>query len=166
LFDIDKDNADRGTPSVNTHDKLPADVMMANGTLSTNYILSSPNPNGIQGVQLGALSLVQVGTAVISNNGSTLTTQTQNHGLGFAPYMVAALNNASISGISNPINLLLPTFLSASAGGVTTGAVTFGSYLYGLVDQYNAYFQMINATGSPISVTVTYYLYRQSAVQA
>lgn len=37
LFDVDKTNNDRGTPSPNTHDVLTPGALMAKGTISSSY---------------------------------------------------------------------------------------------------------------------------------
>ena len=166
LFDIDKDGADRGSPSPNHHDKIISGAIRAAGTISENHITSIPSDQQVQ-LKAGFGRLVQTGTIAVGPATTTLTTASFAHNLGYVPIMVAALNNAIVSGIIENVSIFLPTHLTASIGGVTSGAVTFGAYLFGSISEDNIYFQIFNATGSTIpAVDVTYYLYQQPAAPA
>jgi hypothetical protein len=168
IFDVDKSSDDRGTPKPNSHDRLTPGSVPARGTLSTNYTTALPNISGLPASQLGALTLVQVNTATVVNTGATLTTAQASHGLGYVPVVLAFINNANITvagGTVTGASLMLPTFTSASIGGVTSGAVTFGTWLQAFTDVNNVYINLYNATGNPVTVTITYYLYRQLAAQ-
>lgn len=162
LLDVDKGNDDRGRPSVNKHDELLVGSVMARGTNSTNYTTDVPTPStNPTGTQLGTLSLVQTNIAAVINDGAPLSTSITPHGLPFTPYMISALNGATLGSYTD-VSLNLPTFLSETTS-TGAGTVSFSSYLYGFVDDTYVYFQILNATGSPITVDVTYYLYRQLA---
>jgi hypothetical protein len=97
----------------------------------------------------------------VVNSGTTVTFTTTPHGLGYAPLIDASINNTTISGIGSNLNQPLPTWLAADIGGTTPGVVSFNIYLSAVVDATNVYFLMLNATGNPKTITVTYYLYQQ-----
>lgn len=162
IHDVDKNSDDRSSPSPNIFDKLPADTVMARGTQSTNYTTAPPNTQGIPGVQLGVLSLVQVGVANVVASGAAETVTTVQHNLGFAPYVIGAINGATVTGISGLVNVFLPTWLAVTT---TEGNITFVIYTSTMSDNTSLYIYTINASGGPFSIEVTYYLYRQQAAQ-
>lgn len=95
---------------------------------------------------------------------ATVSTVSFDHNLDFAPIIQAYLVNVSTAGPITNANLQLPTFVSASIGGVTAGIVSFGSYLYCAADTVKFHFQLLNATGvSPGTFSIRYYLLQESS---
>lgn len=161
---------DRGkpgaTPQPNSHDLQG--VRMAHGTNSVNYTTDATDTSKTSGILSGIGQLVQTDTVNVPNNGATQTHVTVPHNLGYVPFMMSAVNNASISDangvVSSNASVFLPTSLSTFIDTVDN-IIVFRVWLFGFADETNAYFIMTNSTGSPVSIDVTYYLYRQNIVQ-
>lgn len=106
--------------------------------------------------------IVLTGTNTLVNDGSTETTLTIPHNLGFTPIAQCFLNDTIISGVGTDLSLPLPTYTQVSIGGVTAGVVTFSAYLSFATDSTNLYVLLFNATGSPVSYNITYYLLQEA----
>lgn len=170
LHNVDKNSQDRSSPNPNTHDTsytTGAPIINvprpAHGIVSANYQPPGTNPSDQAALKMAYKRMVQSGTVAVINDGSTVTVTTIAHGLGYAPLAEGSINNASATDIGGLVNVPLPTFLVAHIDAVTP-KVDFRVWLGApIVDATNVYFQVLNSTGTPITVTVTYYLYQQVA---
>ena len=165
LHNIDRNSEDRGSPAPNTHDvhsmtgvgivNVPR---QAHNTLSTAY---TP-PGVVPSAQASLGQFIASGIANVTGDGSLVSVTTVPHGLGYAPIVTGVMNHVSVTDISNRVSVFLPTWVAANISG---GAISFTIWLSAMADDTNVYFYMINATGSPKSLNVTYYLYKQPALQ-
>lgn len=171
LHDVDKGSFDRGSPIPNHHDQIIDGAHKNHGTNSANYTTdatTSPSggtntgtPGGGATVAAGFKRLVLTCPMTVTNNGATLTTATLAHGLPFVPVVEASIDNANTTiagGTATGASIPLPTFTSASIAGAQ---VQFGTWLTAFGDATNVYVNMLNATGSPVTITVTCYLYQR-----
>lgn len=173
IHDVDKHSDDRTSPAVNAHDAQNIDQRMAHGTNSANYTTDATGTpaagvaaGGGAGVKYGFKRAVLIVPMTVTNNGATLTTATASHPLGYVPKVEADIENATVSTAGSPVTGAtqpLPIFTSASIGGALAGAVTFSTFLYAFADASNVYVNLLNATGNPVTVTVTCYLYQRLA---
>lgn len=186
LHDVDKSGFQRDNPSPNSHDDMGMAPRKAHGTNSTNYVtgatedpVSGTNTGTAGGgtaVKQGMKRLVAVCPVGVTNDGSTLTTATVAHNLGYAPKVEADLENATITiagGTVTGANVPIPLFTDASIdtikstalnGGVALGAIIFQTWVYAFADETNVYVNFLNATGLPSSIEVTVYLYLPSGL--
>lgn len=161
IHSVDKNANGRGNPTPNTHDTIGTPNRMAHGTNSINYLPPGQPPSSQTSLKSGQYRPVLTDQIELINNGGTLTTTTVPHNLGYAPTVKASLNDSTVTGIPGLANLELPTFTQATISG---GNVTFQTWLYTLSDDTYVYFQFLNATGTPITLTLTYYLFQQAAL--
>lgn len=168
LHNTDKNSMDRNNPQPNTHDTsyttgfpIVNVPRPAHGIVSTNYRTPGGKPPATPALFSGYKRLVASETVELIASGATLTTTTAAHNLGYAPLVEAAINDATVSGISGLVNVPLPLIVQGSTSG---GNVLIQMWLFPLVDATNVYFQLYNATGNSISLGITYYLYQQTAV--
>lgn len=169
LFDVGKGADDRSDSKPNTHDTLIPGAHKAKGTTSENHVggllasavnANNENTAGPSALRSGFGRLIQANTVEVINDGSSQTVTSIAHNLGFTPVMVSTLADAAVTNVPEAVSIFLPTFLTLSTVG---GYVQFSSYILGFPSANNVYFQLINGTGNPISVLVTYYLYQQRA---
>lgn len=172
LTDVDKNSEDRSTPIPNHTDTVINGATKAHGTLSSNYTsdatttpvggTNSGTAGGGKTVASGYKQLVLTVPVTVVNSGGTVTTATLAHPLGYVPIVEASLDNATIStagGSVSGASLPLPGFTSADLS--TSNEIKFATWLYAFADINNIYVNMLNTTGSPISITVTCSLYRR-----
>lgn len=173
LHDVDKGPGDRGAPMPNTHDTQ--DVRLAHGTNSVNYVtdatatpVANTTVGGGTSVKNGFKRLVGVVPMTLANDGSTLTTVQAAHGLSFVPKVEADLENSSLtvasgSGTASGATISLPVFTSMGIDTVD-GILVPVAYLYSFADATYVYVNFINASGNPVSYTITCYLYQTSGL--
>ena len=165
LHNVDKSlGGDRSNPQPNTHDtsfitgfpviNVPRP---AHGTLSTNYTEQGSAPTNTAGL----FSFLESGVMEVINDGSVSTITSEPHGLGFTPIAFGSLNNATTTGINDPVNIPLPGWLGVGFSG---GAINFTVWASVMADALNVYTYTLNASGSPVTFFVTYYLYKQPAL--
>jgi hypothetical protein len=162
ILDVDRGHAERLNPMPNVGDKVFQ--QMAHGIVSVNYKTPLTDDTTQQQLQTGFGQLVQQNTIEIVNDGSALTTNANAHGLGYVPIAVASIPAANVTSAFGTItgaSLFLPQAPDISVSG---GIVQFKSWLYHYVDNEAIYFNLVNGTGSPRTIFVTYYLYRQRAI--
>lgn len=94
---------------------------------------------------------------------TTVSTVTVPHGLGYAPIVMAFLNNVDLSTVANDINIPLPTFLNASIDTVGN-QVKFVTWVFASSDAFNVYIQCINSSGVALGqFPFKYYLLQETA---
>jgi len=173
VHDVDRNGPDRGNPNPNTHDlnfvssggPIINTPRPAHGTNSVNPVTDATSTDQAS-LLSGIGQLVKTGSVTMTLNGSATTTVSFSHGLGYTPYMIAAINNATstiATGTATGVSLFLPTFLIANIGTDVAGVVTFQTYLYGFANSTTVYFNCLDAGANSGHVTITYYLYRQAA---
>lgn len=163
IHDVSKSKG-RLTPAPNVQDKQAQ--KMSHGTNSANYVTDATDADTNDRILYGYARLVLTGTLTVSSDGSTLTTSSDIHNLGFVPNVLAALENANVTivgGTAVGASMNLPTFTTADIGVSVSGDVSFGTWLYAFADDTRVYVNMLNATGIAQTVHVTYYLYQQTA---
>ena len=177
LHNVDRSSMDRSNPAPNSHDmsSLTGVPMVnvprpAHNTLSVAYISpgvvpSTQSGNAGTGTSYGRIGqFVQTGTMGCVYNSSLENVFSVPHGLGYAPLVIAVLNNATVTGISDngTTSIMLPTHLNAS---LANGYYEVFQWIYMMSDDTNVYCYCINANGGTGSFDVTYYLYQQPALQ-
>lgn len=162
LHFVDKHSMDRGNPTPNRHDTIEDTIgRMAHGTTSMNYLPPGQVPDTQTPLYSGFKRLVASDTAEIVNDGSAETVTAVAHGLGYAPLVEGAINNATVTNIAGKVNIPLPAWAKVETSG---GSVQFTIWISIMCDATNVYFYSVNGTGSPFSLAATYYLYQQQAV--
>lgn len=92
----------------------------------------------------------------------TTTTVTVPHNLGFAPQIVAFLNQVDVSVVGDDVNAPLPTWMDVSID-VPNNVIKFRGWLSCYVDAVNAYFLVLNSTGASFGTfPITYYLLQET----
>lgn len=105
--------------------------------------------------------IVQVGIGSASASGIGANYTSAAHNLGYAPKVLADLNDVNLGSIFTGGNLPLPTFISASIEG---DFIAFNSYIFVATDAFSTYFIIYNGSATPISsFDVKYYLLREKA---
>jgi hypothetical protein len=169
IHDVSKHDDQRLDPKANASDtRAQRD---AHGTNSVNYVsdataapVSGVSAGGGDGVKAGLKQLVAICPLNVVNDGSSLTTATISHRLGYAPKVEADIENATLTTASGSVsgaNVAVPIFTAASIAG---GNVTFQTFVYAFADASNVYVNLLNGTGSPTTIKVTCYLYRASGL--
>jgi len=167
LFDVDKHSQDRGAPTPNSHDVVSKDAIKAHGTISSNYRTDASGSTD-SGILMGLLRPVKTGTVTVVLDGGTLNTARVAHGLGFKPFMLAAIEHATATtafGDATGVSFFLPTYLEANLSnpdGLSPQEIRFGIWLEAFVNDTYVYANVLNAMGITGSTTVTYYLFQQS----
>lgn len=173
LHDVSKHDSLRLDPKANSSDtRAQRD---AHGTNSVNYVTdATPAPvsnrtvGGGSGVKNGLKTLVGVVVMALANDGSTLTTVSANHNLSFVPKVEADLESSALtiaggSGTATGATIALPVF-TGMAIDVVDGILVPLSYLYTFADATKVYVNFLNATGNPVTFTITCYLYQTSGL--
>lgn len=164
LTDVDKNSLDRSVPTPNHNDRIIDGATKAHGTNSVNYTTDATDTSTTTGIYTANKQLVRSGDIVITSDGTggnTHTVSTFPHPLGYAPLVEGAFNNAAVTGISGPVNIPLPTWLAIDLSGAS---ISFLAYTSIMVDASNIYVYTLNLTGLSVQYVITYYLYRQRAV--
>lgn len=163
--------SDSSNNRIVVEDGLPRVLMGNQPTFGEGFYVSKPtidatkatDPNQfIFNSNQDILKIVQSGSVSFAFTSSTISTGTVVHGLRFAPMVLAFLNNVGISGIASNANLPLPTWVGATLD-TTNHIVNFSSYISAFTDPQNLYFTLLNASGSPITLPITYYLLQETA---
>lgn len=160
IHSVDKSSDGRDNPKPNTHDTIEDTFRQAHGTNSVNYVTAPDSFSAQSAILGGNARLVASGTLTVENDGSTTTVASVPHSLGYTPLVIASLNNATITAVPEIVSIPLPTWASAAIAG---GNVVFQIWLEAMASVDAVYVQMLNASGNPITITVTYYLYQQAA---
>jgi hypothetical protein len=108
------------------------------------------------------LKIVDTNIVDMVYDGSAITVTTYNHNLGFAPSIIAFLNDVNVSSVGAHENLALPTWLDVNIDTVND-VVKFGLYLSTSVTTTDAHFILLNATGATGSLPIKFYLLQESA---
>lgn len=142
LFDVDKTNADRGTPRPDSHDQLAQDATKAHGTTSFNPVTSASDSTATAALT-GILKVVwQISDTQVApiEPGATSVTYTHNLNQPFivfasgyyindiaTQYITAINDNASSSlGILNvDANSFQVSYSATSVSATTSYTVTF-----------------------------------------
>jgi len=175
LHDVDRNSEDRGTPAPNHTDKVIDGAHKAHGTNSVNYV-SDATPSYSGGTNTGSVGggnpirygykkLVSNVSFTLVNDGSTLTTGSIAHGLNYVPVVELLFENASLTiagggGSVTGATVPGPFFAGADIGSDVSGVVSFTSWIYAFADATNIYVNMLNATGSPITLHPTLLVYQ------
>lgn len=174
LIDFDHQNHDLSHPMPRTHDVLPHDTVMARGTNSINYITpatssgeqtgdSSSTAGGGTSIKHGFKRLVATVPVTMTNDGSTLTTSYVRHNLGYVPMIEASIENATSTiagGTAFGLSLPLPTWLGLHTD-TGAGFVYMHDWMEAFANDQYMYINYYNATGNPVTITVTCYLYQR-----
>lgn len=121
LHSVDKGSIDRGSPRPNTFDKLVDTAgIPAKGTVSTQYVGVGTQVTN----QSSVGQFVKSGVMGVTPTAAAETITSVAHGLGYAPIALGALNNATITGISNSGTTSIPLPMWTSIGG-SGGNITF-----------------------------------------
>jgi len=164
LHDVDKSGADRSSPLPNSHDEqgIPR---QAHGTNSVNYHTdASPSSSGGQ-ILTGNAQLITSGVlnhpiSIPSSGKISIDTSTVAHNLGYAPWVVAFMNNTMING-SGAYNIPLP--IMPSLGVTAADTIAPIVWMFASSDVNNVYVISYTTASAAVPATyeVTYYLYRQ-----
>lgn len=110
-----------------------------------------------------SFEILQVGVTTVSSDGSPTNWTTVAHNLGYAPAVLAYMNNVFLSGITGVGNIPLPMWTSSQTDTVNHVFIQ-KSYMMASVDTQNIYIILYNALGTTIpAFTVKYYLLREKA---
>jgi hypothetical protein len=106
--------------------------------------------------------IVKEGTASVTLAASSFTKVTIAHNLGFAPYMLAAFDHVSISGLSiSDGDLPLPTWSDITLD-LVNHVIQYGTWIQAMADPTNGYIIGSNALASIKGpYTIKYYLIRK-----
>jgi len=164
IHDIDKSGNDRSAPTPNSHDMQDI-PRQAHGTNSVNYTTdASPSISGGQiltgNAQLITSGVVSHPITIPSSGTLSIDTTTVAHNLGYAPWVVAFMNNTMING-SGAYNIPLP--IMPSLGVTAADTIAPSVWMFAASDKNNIYIISYTTASAAVAVSyaVTYYLYRQ-----
>lgn len=174
IHDVDKNSSERTAPIPNTVDSMGTLPRMAHNTNSINYTTDATDDptggtnTGTAGggavIKAGFKRLVAVCTIGVVNDGSTITTAQIDHNLGYVPIVEAVVENGSATiatGTATGVSMPLPLFTNATFD-LVTPKINFQTWLYAFANSTTMYVNMANSTGTPITTTVTCYLYQKA----
>lgn len=154
LGELEAINPDAGHPPGNFDVIYPGDKLN----------IPSDNSGSVGGgtpILAGFKRLVATCPVTITNNGSDLTTVTVPHGLSFIPLVEGSIDDASDTIESGPVTGVSVAFPTIQQAVVSGGVVQVPILIYALSDATNIYVNLLNATGSPVSYSITCYLYQR-----
>lgn len=154
----------RTNPRPNSRDVQSHSAYVGHAVHSVNFQSVLPTSSGnVFGLGPANYRMILSGTMNVTALANANTQTTLAHNLGYSPLVIGSVNNSTVSGFSftGPVDVPLPSWLSANRGSDLSGVVTFPIYASMMVDQANVYVTTINASNVEKDFTVTFYLFQQ-----